>query len=71
MQKSSSSRYQLCFRWLFQSGGGSVFPCDQQGSADLDDQSEKTRNNYSFASAMIGRDSGSTGHRGSRNCLVA
>lgn len=56
MHESSSGRFQLCFRSLFQSGRSFVFPCDRQGNVDLDRLPEKTRNNYLFARAMLGRD---------------
>jgi hypothetical protein len=56
MFESTSSDFQLCFRSLFQSGRGFSFPCDPQGHVDLDQLSEKARNNYLFARAMVGRD---------------
>jgi hypothetical protein len=56
MFESTSSDFQLCFRSLFQSGRGFSFPCDPQGRVDLDQLSDKARNNYLFARAMVGRD---------------
>lgn len=56
MQESSLGRYQLCFRPLFQGLGGFVFPCDQRGIVDLDHLTEKARNNYFYARAMMGRE---------------
>ncbi len=56
MMESSSSQFQLCFRSLFDSGRGFAFPCDHQGHVDLDRMSEKARNNYFYARAMIGRE---------------
>jgi hypothetical protein len=56
MMESSSSQFQLCFRNLFDSGRGYAFPCDQQGQVDLDRMSEKARNNYFYARAMIGKE---------------
>ncbi|ROZ62928.1 hypothetical protein [Ramlibacter sp. WS9] len=56
MFESTSSDFQLCFRSLFQSGRGFSFPCDPQGHVDLDQLSDKVRNNYLFARAMVGRD---------------
>jgi hypothetical protein len=56
MHERSPSKFQLCFRPIFQSGRNFVFPCDRQGNVDLDGMSETTRNNYLFARAMIGRD---------------
>ena len=48
--------YHLCFRSLFHSGRGYAFPCDPQGQVDLDTLSERARNNYFFAKAMVGRE---------------
>ena len=56
MFETTSRDFQLCFRSLFQSGRGFSFPCDPQGHVDLDQLSEKARNNYLFARAMVGRD---------------
>ena len=41
---------------LYRQGSGYAFPCDGQGHVDLDALSERARNNYLFARAMIGRD---------------
>lgn len=48
--------YRLCFRSLFDPGRGFAFPCDGNGSVDLDGLSEAARNNYLYARAMIGRE---------------
>ena len=48
--------FQLCFRSLFDSGRGYFFPCDGQGKVDLDHLSERSRTNYLFARAMVGRE---------------
>jgi hypothetical protein len=48
--------FQLCFRSLFQSGRGYAFPCDDAGHVDLDALSDRARNNYFFARAMVGRE---------------
>jgi hypothetical protein len=48
--------FQLCFRSLFQSGRGYAFPCDGEGHVDLDTLSDRARNNYFFARAMVGRE---------------
>ena len=52
---SNSSGYRLCFRSL-DSGEGFAFPCDAQGQVDLDHMSERSRNNYFYARAMMGRE---------------
>lgn len=56
MFEASTNQFQLCFRSLFNSGRGYAFPCDPQGHVDLDHLSERSRNNYLFARAMVGRD---------------
>ena len=56
MKEASSSPYQLCFRSLFHSGRGFVFPCDSRGQVHLDALSERARNNYLYARAMVGRE---------------
>jgi len=48
--------YQLRFRSFIDPGRGYVFPCDGQGHVDLDALSERARNNYLYARAMIGRE---------------
>lgn len=52
----SSSQFQLRFRSLFNSGRGYAFPCDPKGQVDLDGLSDRARNNYLFARAMVGRE---------------
>lgn len=56
MMESSSSQFQLTFRSLFDSGRGFAFPCDPKGHVDLDRMTERARNNYFYARAMIGRE---------------
>ena len=56
MIQSMSSRFRLCFRSLFDSGRGYAFPCDGTGQVDLDGMSERSRNNYFYARAMVGRE---------------
>lgn len=54
--QTSSGQFQLRFDSLFQPGRGFAFPCDARGQVDLDNMSERARNNYFFARAMVGRD---------------
>jgi hypothetical protein len=56
MFETTTSQFQLCFRSLFHSGRGYAFPCDPKGLVDLDHLSERARNNYLFARAMVGRE---------------
>lgn len=50
------TNFELWFRPLSHEGRGLAFPCDPAGRVDLDAVSERTRNNYLFARAMVGRD---------------
>jgi hypothetical protein len=56
MNASPSESFQLRFESLFVSGRGFAFPCDGQGRVDLDGMSERARNNYFYARAMVGRE---------------
>ena len=56
MPDANAANFQLRFRSLFNSGRGYAFPCDPQGMVDLDHLSEKARNNYLYARAMVGRE---------------
>lgn len=51
-----NSHFELRFDSLFVSGRGFAFPCDPKGQVDLDRMSEKARNNYFYARAMVGRE---------------
>jgi hypothetical protein len=53
---SSHTACTLSFRSLFGADRGFVFPCDQQGRVDMDALSERARNNYFYARAMMGRE---------------
>ena len=48
--------FQLCFRSLFGHGRAFAFPCDNQGRVNMDALTERMRNNYLFARAMVGRE---------------
>ena len=48
--------FQLRFRSLFDPGRGFVFPCDPQGLVNMEHLSERARNNYLYARAMVGRE---------------
>lgn len=50
------NEFQLSFRSLFHVGRGFAFPCDARGRVQMDDMSEKARDNYLFARAMVGRE---------------
>jgi hypothetical protein len=48
--------FELRFQSLFNEGRALGFPCDDAGHVDLDSLSERKRNNYLFARAMVGRE---------------
>lgn len=52
----NSQRYELRFRSLFNQGRALAFPCDAQGEVELDALSERARNNYLYARAVVGRE---------------
>jgi hypothetical protein len=51
-----ASQFVLCFESLLRQGRGFSFPCGPRGEVVLDQLSERTRNDYLFARAMVGRD---------------
>jgi len=51
-----SSHFEIRFAMLANEGRGLVFPCDEEGHVDIDALSERGRNNYFFARAMLGRE---------------
>ena len=56
MIDATASHFELRFQSLFNSGRGYAFPCDAQGHVDLDQLSDRARNNYFYARAMMGRE---------------
>ena len=55
------SRQPLCgwhlrFESLFHPGRGLAFPCDDRGVVSLDGLSERARDNYLYARAVVGRE---------------
>ena len=50
-----NATYQLRFDDLFVPGRGYAFPCDARGQVDMDALSERARNNYLYARAVVGR----------------
>lgn len=50
------TQFQLRFRSLFDAGRGFAFPCDARGQVNMEDMSERARNNYLYARAMVGRE---------------
>lgn len=56
MNTSTSPRYELRFRSLFNEGRALAFPCDAGGHVELDGLSDRARNNYLYARAVVGRE---------------
>jgi hypothetical protein len=48
--------FELRFQSLFHQGRALAFPCDAQGHVHLDSLSDRARENYLYARAVIGRE---------------
>lgn len=48
--------FELRFDNLLDEGRGLTFPCDDTGSVDMDALTDRARNNYFCARALVGRD---------------
>ena len=48
--------YEIRFQSLFNEGRALCFPCDAQGHVALDALSERARDNYFYARAVVGRE---------------
>ena len=55
-QPISSNTHQIRFQSLHHEGRALAFPCDAQGHVQLDSLSERARDNYLFARAVVGRE---------------
>jgi hypothetical protein len=53
---SGTSIYQIRYPSLIQDGFGMTFPCDSNGSVNLDELPDRVWLNYYFARAMVGRE---------------
>ena len=51
-----NTSYEIRFQSLFHEGRALSFPCDAQGRVELDSLSERARQNYLYARAVVGRD---------------
>jgi hypothetical protein len=56
MIDSTLTHFELCFQSLFDSGRGYAFPCDPTGQVDLNQLSDRARDNYLYARAVVGRE---------------
>lgn len=48
--------FQIRFDDLFHAGRCLCFPCDGEGRVDIDALSDRARENYLYARAMVGRE---------------
>lgn len=48
--------FELRFRSLFQEGRALAFACDAEGRIELDRLSDRARQSYLYARALVGRD---------------
>lgn len=53
---TAPSGYEIRFQSLFDEGRALSFPCDAQGCVCLDDLSDRARDNYLYARAVVGRE---------------
>lgn len=53
---SDDLRYEIRFQSLFNEGRALTFPCDAEGHVPMDSLSERARNNYLYARAVVGRE---------------
>ncbi|MEO8250119.1 MAG: hypothetical protein ABI589_12190 [Burkholderiales bacterium] len=51
----NAKAYELRFRSLFDDGKALAFPCNANGEVDMDALSQRARDNYLAARALIGR----------------
>lgn len=50
------SGFEIRFQSLFKPGRALSFPCDAQGRVQLDALSDRARDNYLYARAVVGRE---------------
>ena len=51
-----NASFEIRFQSLFKEGRALCFPCDEQGHVAMDALSERARENYLYARAVIGRE---------------
>ena len=55
-QMASAGSYEIRFQSLFNEGRALSFPCDAEGHVVLDSLSDRARDNYLYARAVVGRE---------------
>ncbi|MEY4563624.1 MAG: hypothetical protein RLZZ618_2901 [Pseudomonadota bacterium] len=53
---SADAAYEIRFQSLFNEGRALTFPCDAEGYVQMDELSERARDNYLYARAVVGRE---------------
>jgi hypothetical protein len=48
--------HEIRFQSLFKEGRALSFPCDEQGQVPMDSLSDRARDNYLYARAVVGRE---------------
>ena len=56
MNATNASGYEIRFESLYQAGKALAFPCDAAGHVEMDSLSDRARNNYLYARAVVGRE---------------
>jgi hypothetical protein len=54
MPAQDAAQYELRFQSLFDEGRAYAFPCDARGQVDMDALSDRVRENYLYARAVVG-----------------
>lgn len=53
---TSGTGFEIRFQSLFNEGRALTFPCDAEGHVEMDALSDRARNNYLYARAVVGRE---------------
>ncbi|HKX43899.1 MAG TPA: hypothetical protein VJO99_22250 [Burkholderiaceae bacterium] len=53
---AAATQYEIRFQSLFNEGRALSFPCDSEGHVVLDLLSDRARDNYLYARAVVGRE---------------
>ena len=48
--------FEIRYQSLFSEGRALIFPCDEQGRVHLDALTDRARENYLYARAVVGRE---------------
>jgi hypothetical protein len=56
MNTAASTGFEIRFQSLFNEGRALSFPCDSRGLVNMDSLSDRARENYLYARAVVGRE---------------